>query len=268
MSAMHSNFPRRTGIAKPTRFPVATKCCRCGGDGVWKGWRPGTCFRCGGSGQDPTPDKLWFYPADWTEEQCEAHVAKLEAQRVARADRKAAKEAAKLAAVLAQHPVLAKLEAMRVEAMGLDQDTYDQSDWANLDYIARDIFFKAAKYDLSEKQVAVCEQALVRLAEHKDRKAQEAAAKESAEPVPTGKVTITGEVATTKWQDTQFGSTLKMLVVDDRGFKVWGTVPRKLNISKGDRVTFSATVEPSRDDDKFGFFSRPTKGEVLEGVAM
>ena len=65
---------------------------------------------------------------------------------------------------------------------------------------------------------------------------------------------------TTKWQDSHFGITLKMLVRDDRGFKVWGTVPSSLpNTESGDRVTFIAAVEASDDDETFGFFKRPRR---------
>jgi hypothetical protein len=34
-------------------------------------------------------------------------------------------------------------------------------------------------------------------------------------------------------------------------------------VKQGDRVTFTATVEKSRDDDSFGFFTRPTKAKRL-----
>lgn len=33
--------------------------------------------------------------------------------------------------------------------------------------------------------------------------------------------------------------------------------------AKGRRIQFTATVEASRDDKSFGFFKRPTKGQVL-----
>ena len=69
---------------------------------------------------------------------------------------------------------------------------------------------------------------------------------EAAEPCPTGKVEING------------------IVQDDRGFKVWGSVPSKLENVKGRSVSFSATVQPSEDDEKFGFFKRPTKATFNE----
>jgi len=90
---------------------------------------------------------------------------------------------------------------------------------------------------------------------------------EAAEPCPTGRVVVTGEVLSVKLQDGYYGSTWKMLVKDDRGFKVWGSIPSSLDASRGCRVTFTAAIEPSNDDDKFGFYKRPTKAEILEEAA-
>ena len=46
----------------------------------------------------------------------------------------------------------------------------------------------------------------------------------------------------------------KSLVKDDSGFKVFGTVPSSISrVSKADVVEFTATLEPSKDDPKFGF---------------
>jgi hypothetical protein len=58
-----------------------------------------------------------------------------------------------------------------------------------------------------------------------------------------------------------------MLVQDDRGFKVWGSVPSNLYDAKGRSVSFSAAIQPSEDDDKFGFFKRPTKAKFNEEEA-
>jgi hypothetical protein len=59
---------------------------------------------------------------------------------------------------------------------------------------------------------------------------------------------------------------MKMLVVTDTGWKVWGTMPAALDVDRGARVRFTATVKPSDDDPHFGFFSRPTKAQVLTPV--
>ena len=100
--------------------------------------------------------------------------------------------------------------------------------------------------------------------------AKNAAENANAEAIVNGKQVITGEVITVKTQEGYYGDTLKMLVRDDRGFKVWGSVPRSLSNAayedrttvKGSRVTFSATVEASEDDNKFGFYKRPTKAKL------
>jgi hypothetical protein len=57
---------------------------------------------------------------------------------------------------------------------------------------------------------------------------------------------------------------LKMLVkVEVQGglAKVWGTMPAALDAGRGDRVAFDAKVTPK--ERGFGFFSRPTKAEVV-----
>ena len=97
---------------------------------------------------------------------------------------------------------------------------------------------------------------------------KEEAIYEAAEPVPTGRVEITGTVLGTKAQDTQFGTVYKMLVRDDRGFKVWGSIPSSLDYfdPKGREIKFMAAVEPADDDPKFGFFKRPTKAEFTDSI--
>lgn len=57
---------------------------------------------------------------------------------------------------------------------------------------------------------------------------QEAEELAQAEPLEEGRRPIVGVVLSTKWQDSDFGSTLKMLVRQDDGNKVWGSVPRSL----------------------------------------
>jgi hypothetical protein len=276
---MTTDYDRRAGIAKPTKFAVPTACSRCGGDGVWKGWHRGTCYRCGGCGQDPTPDRMFFYPTEWTEEQCAAHVAKRAAQAQARAERKAAKEAAAKAEALARVPVLAEIEALRQEAAALEPEAYDASTWGLLDSVAKDIFWKAAKYELSEAQVALLVRALERVRKYQGAKVAQAAEKAAAGPVPTGKVTVEGEVVSQKFVEGQFGTTHKFMVKLDNGARVWSSVPKALSCNpfkrnalgdwegNGSRVRFTATVEASKDDPTFGFASRPTQAAVCEEVA-
>jgi hypothetical protein len=104
---------------------------------------------------------------------------------------------------------------------------------------------------------------------------RERAAKDAAEaeeitiPVPEGRYQITGEVLSTKWVDSDYGSTLKMLVKVDTlngVYRIFGSVPSALTVERGDNVTFTATVERSAKDESFGFFKRPTKATLLETV--
>lgn len=103
------------------------------------------------------------------------------------------------------------------------------------------------------------------------RKAAELAAQPPAQPVPAGKAVVEGEIVSTRWQDNPYGpgGCVKMLVLVDAGWKVWGTKPAALDdAGVGDRVRFTATVSPSDDDPSFGFFKRPTKAEMLAPVGV
>lgn len=77
-----------------------------------------------------------------------------------------------------------------------------------------------------------------------------------------GRHTISGVLLGTKVEPGYAYNTFvtKMLVLDDRGFKVWGSLPSALyDIEKGDRLTFDAKVEVSTKDNCFGFVKRPSK---------
>lgn len=103
-------------------------------------------------------------------------------------------------------------------------------------------------------------------------KAQRAAAEAAAQPVPQidGRINFEGTVITTKEQDGYMPGTTctKVLVQHATGYKLWGTMPFMGGIEwkRGDVVAFSARVERSEKDDKFGFFSRPTKPRVVKAA--
>ncbi len=134
-------------------------------------------------------------------------------------------------------------------------------------YISRDLKASFAKWGgLSDKQVSLAFKIEADVAKKAAEAAAEAANPRTKEPVPSTdeRITITGKLISYKWQSGYYGDTLKMLVEDDRGFRLWGTFPSSLeNAERGDRVTFCAAVERSRDDKFFGFTKRPTKGKVL-----
>ena len=98
-------------------------------------------------------------------------------------------------------------------------------------------------------------------------RAERDAAHEAGEDAPEGRVVITGTVLSFKVQESMYGDVLKMLVQDDRGFRVWGSVPSSLDDAEREsRITFTATVTASDKDAKFGFFKRPTKAAVITEV--
>lgn len=228
-------------------------CGRCGGDGRWVG-NGGTCFNCGGSGFHPnqTPFKFEASPA-------------IRAKREAKF---AAEQQAKDAAFNAYLVTLPAEVAHAIETATAKFNEY--GGYYNSDNgveLTRDESFaygmgeKIRKYgSLSAKQIDAVQRGIDRA---KKREA-EAEALKSVEPLAEGRYAIEGEVLTTKWQESDYGTTLKMLVKMDDGNKVWGTVPRAIECDpKGERVNFTATVERSKDDEHFGFYKRPTGGMLV-----
>lgn len=100
-------------------------------------------------------------------------------------------------------------------------------------------------------------------------RAERDAAHQAGENAPEGRIVVTGTVLAFKVQESIYGDVLKMLVQDDRGFRVWGSVPASLDDAEREsRVTFTATVTASDKDTKFGFFKRPTKAAIItEAIA-
>lgn len=93
------------------------------------------------------------------------------------------------------------------------------------------------------------------------------AANMTAEPVPTGRQTVCGAILRFKTVESAYGTTIKMTVEDQRGFRVYTTVPKAIldTVTLGSVVQFDATLTRSTDSDTFGFAKRPTKAAVLEG---
>jgi hypothetical protein len=177
---------------------------------------------------------------------------KRERERLA-GGREAAKRAEEVLAWIEEDPT-------RIGVVGWMMDRPENSFYA-------DLLRKMRKYGpLSPGQEAAVRKGPEREAEQAARKAREEVLQATAKDCPTGRVVITGEIVSTKWVESDFGGSLKMLVLSEEGFKVWGTVPSSLDADRGDLVRFTGTVEPSRDDPKFGFFKRPAKAEVIGQV--
>lgn len=141
----------------------------------------------------------------------------------------------------------------------------DDSQVAREETTIRDIVGRLVLYgNITDPQERFLGRLLHSIDTRAERAAQRAAEHAAADPCPEGRVEIRGKVLTTKIQDGFRGPVEKMLVQDERGFKVWGTVPGSLaGIERGQRVGFMAAVEPSKDDAKFGFFKRPTRAVRL-----
>lgn len=248
---------RSTTITKPEKT-AAAPCYRCGGNGSYGHW--GACFRCGGSGLDPS-HKDWVFPASWTDDQiAEFHEAREERNRKARVRRREkqiAEHAAKRQANLDRFPELVPIH----ERYTTRFHEGNEADARFFGGFAGDILSKMANFDLSEKQVA----AVVRAVEEHDAKlVAEEERIANTPPVTEGTFEVVGTIVSTKWQENQWGGSLKQLVELDNGQRLWGTKPTSLDEAQtGDRVVFTATVTPSTDDPTFGFYSRPRKAEIL-----
>lgn len=244
-------------------------CYRCGGAGGSDAWRMTgwTCFDCGGSGEDHRVYSVRRFQKDARKRHAEeaeraAEMARMDtAYERALADLGAVGEALRVAK--AAHDKLAAADRYGEDEVVYDRETQFRADLAT----------KLWKYgSLTLAQVAAVERGLARDAEEAAKQARAKAAGRLG-----GKMDVEGTVLATKWQDSQYGSTKKMLVELDDGRRLWGTVAASLEegdldehggmtyalLGKGDRVAFTATVEASQDDETFGFFKRPTKARVL-----
>jgi hypothetical protein len=214
---------------------VFETCWKCAGSGRYFGPpEPGVCFACNGHGGE------WTRKA--TIERRERDRARRAERARKEAERRLAERRAKLEAWAAANPTIA---GMLLEPK--DPFTEDLRDaverWGSLTPRQTDALKSRVERDA----------------------ARASRADEVAVPVVEGRGPIEGEVVRIKLQESAYGQSLKMLVVDDRGFKVWGTIPTsiKADVTRGARVRFEATVTAKSGEVGFGFFSRPTKAVIL-----
>jgi hypothetical protein len=146
--------------------------------------------------------------------------------------------------------------------------------WSELpeeETIVVDIVGKLVQYgSVSERTMKFLVSLVDKISRRVELLAERKAKHEAAEALPlvAGRTTIIGTVLSVKTKSTPYGDTLKMLVEHDTGWKVYGSVPKGLNTKRGDRIEFDAVVTISKDDNKFGFFSRPTKASLLMASAV
>jgi hypothetical protein len=168
----------------------------------------------------------------------------------------------KLAAIAREQK--AKVHAGTIAWIAENADLWERMKVARGDSFVADLTRAVVKYgSLTDRQFAAIGPALEKIEEW----TVPGAACEvnfSGEPAPEGRVEIEGEVISVKWQENQWGSTPKMTVAVDAGFKVWVTVPDAIySVEKGQRVKFTATLTQSDRDPRFAFGKRPTKAEVV-----
>lgn len=127
--------------------------------------------------------------------------------------------------------------------------------------------------NLTENQLNATKKFMASAAKFEAAKAAKAAEMTDVPDLPEGRMDLVGEIVSTKWQNSDYGTTLKMLVRLPDGNKVYGTVPESMTTwsaetgttypDKGTQVSFTATVTRSKDDRNFGFFKRPSNGKVV-----
>lgn len=150
-----------------------------------------------------------------------------------------------------------------------DNGLFDAQDKGWEEGVIWDIVCGLVRYgSISEKQEAFLNKLVVKIEKRAEQKAKWAAETEAADPVPVteDRVLVEGQVQSTKVvEGFDGGDCLKMVVQTEAGWKVFGTVPRSIieDVERGVAVKFMAKISASKNDAKFGFFSRPTKAEIV-----
>lgn len=127
--------------------------------------------------------------------------------------------------------------------------------------ILRDMLEKVGRYDLSEKQI----QFALKLAEQM-RNPPPPKPEEKHVNAPEGRATFRGTVVGLKVHESFYGDVMKMTVkvADGDGvWLAWGTIPRGLQVNRGDVVELKATLTRSDDKAHFAFFKRPTNATIV-----
>ena len=236
-------------------------CPRCGGSGSFA--RFGVCYNCNGDG-NATPGRFWFFTEAGLK-RVNLAKNKKDARNMAKA--KEIKAAAREEWSRKDPELLAALDReVKIYSEAEKEHELNDGPYPEFPEFVFSILRKIEVGDeLTEKMDAGIRKYLA--GREKFRKVvEERKAEES--PIPKdlagARATVEGEILSTKFVENAYGSTKKMLLKDDRGFKLWGSVPGRLGADKGDRVKFDAMIEISNDDPTFGFFKRPTKATMIE----
>lgn len=236
-------------------------CGRCNKTGRWPG-NGGVCFNCGGSGFHPNQTAHKFEASPHVRAKREAaHRAKVQAED----------DAFEALLTGIGGDVEARLREVVAEFDRLG-GYYNGTEEMDKDAMfSHGIAMKLKRWgSLSPAQIG----AVQRGVDRKKARAAEAETLKSVEALAEGRYEIEGEVLSVKSGENDYGFWTKMLVKMDDGNKVYGSVPNDLHaiecgggtrcVNRGERVRFAAKVERSKDDEHFGFYSRPTKAALVE----
>jgi hypothetical protein len=91
----------------------------------------------------------------------------------------------------------------------------------------------------------------------------------ATEPVPAGRLSVTGVVPSERWVETEFGGVHRILVWDYHGWRVACSIPSWSGnqgmgaVHRGSRVRFDATITRSQSDPTFGHARAIQDGRAL-----
>lgn len=273
-------------------------CSRCGGTGHYSfNGFDSICYKCNNVYELRLGDI--FETRQQAEKWCHERAVR-QAQRIKAAERKRLAEVAKLEVKVASIPEDVRTFLLQVELNEFDGEMDYYAGNRNPNY-EKDAFIRSmaeqvqfvtnAGRPFTDKMVQAVRSNIAK------RAAKQAEA--ALTPAPAGRVAVTGEIISAKAVEGDYGTSYKILVKDDAGFKVWCSLPKAQADQaydeyleqvtaagrsiwdfgpacwflgaqgtdeqgvKGRRITFTATLEPSKDDVAFAFGSRPTKGAWL-----
>jgi len=225
---------------------VYDACSRCGGSGWFDMWDhivEGECFLCHGTGLAKRPMRASTF----------AEIEKVIRRRVRRRELEHERR------VQARERELERFEARFPGAYAAAEREIEQPRSGFTADVARKILALKA----TDRQV---EAFMSVISELDARDAERQAAYDAMPDIEEGRREITGVILSVKWDEFAYpNGAFKWLIQLPTGNKVYGRVPEALvgNINKGDTVRFTATVERSAKDQKFGILRRPCNAEII-----
>lgn len=249
----------------------AIVCDRCGGAGGADKWMftGYSCYKCGG-GKIIGYRTSKLYSAE-----------KLEKLNVAREKARAKAEEKRAAKMQAEQ---AAKEARKDEVKALNEQRYPEAMAVLAQYDGEmefmlDVREKAfGGEEITENQANAVLKVWAKTVERNDWDAFIETLEMNRQPATTGRVKIEGYVLAAKWHTAAIGyyrvvQSLKLLMIDERGFKVWVSAPKGfskkldrdeegylvLASAKKHKIAFKATLEPKEGDSYFAFGKRPSK---------